>query len=569
MGWVRDRSANGRDGSFFTVSRGRSTDDDVVIDLRDEDPRRKGETEGGRRVRTDVDSYRARIVRFFFGSHTPASFSWRVVSDATLVGLSVGAAVMLLGSGRSIELANLALAALIVGPALTVTGTYGFIGAPGRSVQIGRLSGGIVLGAAVHVLGLTFAGSGSIAGMVLLGWLVGGVLSTLARWVKSRFEDRFRILPRSYQGKGHPADRPVRHVLLIGGAGYIGSVLARQLLDRGYHVTILDKLVYGDFGISGLANHPHFRLVRDDFRNVEALVLAARGAEAVIHLGAIVGDPACALDPEKAVDVNYRATRLIRNVCRGLGVQRLIFASTCSVYGVNGDTIDESSDLNPVSIYAASKIASEKAILEETGNGLSPTVLRLATVFGWSPRPRFDLVVNLLTARATVGESIDIFNGDQWRPFIHVSDVGRAFIKCLEAPAAFVRGKTFNAGDDELNYTLESLGTTIEGLFPSTEVNRVSNDEDPRSYRVSFAKIRNELGYECEVDLEQGIEELRRMITETDLREYWNPQYSNLRFLQQNPHLAFGPNEDETDPELLQLRSLYRDDAQRTVSGLR
>ena len=454
----------------------------LVIDLRDEEHPRVG-------WRPNAGTYRSRAGRFLFGAHTAASFVWRVASDALIIAVGMGLASALLPTGRG--LAHVTIAALVAGPALTAAGTYGFIGTPRRIAQFGRLFAGVALGAGLQVVSLILAGVNGTTSTILLGWFGGGVLSSLARFAKTRFEDTFSILPRFNRPKAKSSrqvDRPVRHVLLIGGAGYIGSVLARQLLDRGYHVTVLDKLMYGDIGILGLAEHPRFRLVRDDFRNVEALVLAARGAEAVIHLGAIVGDPACSLDPEEAVDVNYRATRLIRNVCRGLGVRRLIFASTCSVYGVNGHIIDESSELNPVSVYAASKIASEKAILEETRNGLSPTVLRLSTVFGWSPRPRFDLVVNLLTARATAGEEIDIFNGGQWRPFIHVTDVARAFIRCLEAPVSFVRGKTFNVGDDDLNYTLEELGTTIEGLFPAVRVNRVDNESDPRSYRVSFRK---------------------------------------------------------------------------------
>lgn len=552
MNGERRRWEMGRQRTAHAGVRRSPVDTDLVIDLRDDEHPRVG-------LRPALGSYRNRIGRFLFGAHTAASFAWRVMIDTLIVAFAMSLASLILPTGRG--LAHVTIAALVAGPALTAAGTYGFIGTPRRVVQFGRLLVGVGLGAGLQTVALLLAGVEAMSSTVLVGWLVGGVLSALARLAKTRFDDSFRIMPRFNQPQGKTArqiDRPVRHVLLIGGAGYIGSVLARQLLDRGYQVTVLDKLVYGDIGISGLAEHPRFRLVRDDFRNVEALVLAARGAEAVIHLGAIVGDPACAIDPDRAVDVNYRATRLIRNVCRGLGVQRLIFASTCSVYGVNGHIIDEGSELNPVSLYAASKISSEKAILEETRNGLAPTVLRLSTVFGWSPRPRFDLVVNLLTARATAGESIDIFNGRQWRPFIHVTDVSRAFIRCLEAPVSFVRGKTFNVGDDELNYTLEELGSTIEGLFPAVKVNRIDNESDPRSYRVSFRKIKSELGFQPVVDLEQGIEELRRMIAEMDIRDYWSSRYSNFRLLQENPDLAFGPADDEADPELLQLQSLYR-----------
>ena len=498
-------------------------------------------------------SRRRRLIRFFFGSYSAASFTWRVLMDASFIAVGVAIAISNVGELRP-GITVVATAALIAGPVLIVTGTYGFMGTPRRLHQLARLGAGLLLGAAAESLILVSVSTEAVvvAG-VALGWLLGGMLSVLARLAKGRFEDRFRVLPRSVG----PADRPVRHVLLIGGAGYLGSSLARQLLDRGYHVTVLDRLVFGDIGVRGLESHPRFRLVKDDFRNVEALVLAARGADAVIHLGAIVGDPACAIHPEKAVDVNYRATRLIRNVCRGLGVQRLLFASTCSVYGVNDRIIDEESDLNPVSVYAASKIASERAVLEESENGIASTVLRLATVFGWSPRPRFDLVVNLLTARATLEGEIDIINAHQWRPFISVSDVARAFITCLEAPVELVRSQTFNVGDDDLNLTLGELSGIFSELFPDVKVNERINDSDPRSYHVSFDRIRQTLGYRCQTTVAEGIEQLRRMIIETNIKDYTDPQFSNVKVMREHPDLVFGPDEDEADPEIGLLRSLY------------
>lgn len=547
MAWEANRPvADGEEG------RPRSRRKELIVDLRNGSRPKVGLRLTGESNDTLSD--------FFFGAHTPLALMWRVVLDVLFVVCGVGITLILLRPGRSPTIASVLTALLIAGPALIVTGTYGFLGTPRRIVQFGRLFTGVLLGSGLELAALGLAGVEGNSTALVAGWLGGGSLSVAARLAKTRFEDGFRVLRRSARPGAHCArqvDHPIRHVLLIGGAGFIGSVLSRQLLDRGYHVTVLDKLVYGDVGTAGLAGHPRFRLVRDDFRNVEALVLAARGAEAVIHLGAIVGDPACAINPEKAIDVNYRATRLIHSVCRGLGVQRLIFASTCSVYGRNGDIIDERSELNPVSVYAASKIASEKAILEEAHNGLSATVLRLATVFGWSPRPRFDLVVNLFTARAIAGDGLEIHGGSQWRPFVHVVDVASAFRKCLEAPVSHVRDQTFNIGCDTLNLTLDELGTVFQDLFPGLDVRRTDVNSDARSYRVSFRKIETELGFRAKVGLEQGIEELRRMMTEKGITDYSQPQFSNVRLLEANPHLAVGPDDEEMDPQLRHLRSLY------------
>jgi len=267
------------------------------------------------------------------------------------------------------------------------------------------------------------------------------------RGAKTYFTRRFDVQP-----KLPTPEAPVEKVLVIGGAGYIGSVLVRKLLRAGYQVRVLDQLLFGDASIRELFEHPRFELLRGDFRHVDAVIRAVKGMDAVVHLGAIVGDPACALDEQTTLQTNYAATALVADVCRGYGVSRFVFASTCSVYGANDKIVDEGSVLNPVSLCAATKIDSERILLAARNETFHPTILRLATAFGWSPRPRFDLVVNLLTARAVLEKKVVIFNGEQWRPFVHVKDIARAFCLTLDADVAKVSGETFNVGGPELNH---------------------------------------------------------------------------------------------------------------------
>lgn len=330
---------------------------------------------------------------------------------------------------------------------------------------------------------------------------------------------------------GKPEKRTVRNVLVIGGAGYIGSVLVRKLLNRGYNVTVLDALVYGDESIRDLYDRPGFDLIHDDMRNVEAVVRAMQYADAVVHLGAIVGDPACALDHKLALEINLAATRLIAEAARGFGVQRFIFASTCSVYGASDQLLDERSALNPISLYARTKMESERVLLALEDDRFAPVILRFGTVYGLSPRPRFDLVINLLAARAVCEKRITIFGGDQWRPFIHVDDAAEAILKCLEAPLHAIKGQTFNVGSDDQNYRIAQLGDLIKELIPDVEVIYQGEDGDRRNYRVSFAKIRKHLGFIPRRTVADGIWEIKAAIEDGRIRDYRDARYSNYKTL--------------------------------------
>jgi nucleoside-diphosphate-sugar epimerase len=356
----------------------------------------------------------------------------------------------------------------------------------------------------------------------LFGMMASFLLVSGLRVGKQMFTKRYLVEPR--RGRKHAR---VKYVLVVGGAGYIGSTLVRKLLAEGYCVRVVDSLMFGDHAIRHLYGNSRFELVVGDFRTIETMVRAIRGMDAVIHLGAIVGDPACALDADFTLSVNTQAVRTIREICGGYGVRRFLFASTCSVYGAQEHTIDEHSPLAPVSLYAQSKIDAERAILEMQNEEFQPTILRLATAFGLSYRMRFDLVVNLLTAQAVRKGQITIFNGEQWRPFIHVNDIARAFLTCLQAPLDRVAGQIFNAGDDNSNLTLRELGLLIARLVPGTQVREEQNSADKRSYRVDFSKIREELGFRCSTTMAEGVTEMVGQLAAGEFPEYEDAKYNN------------------------------------------
>jgi len=319
-------------------------------------------------------------------------------------------------------------------------------------------------------------------------------------------------------------------VVILGGAGYIGSCLVRKLLAAGRKVRVLDSLIYGDYSLHDVLGHPNLELRVGDCRKLQDLVAAVKDTDAIIHLAAIVGDPACEVDRQTSREINYAATRMLIEIAKGNGNCRLIFSSSCSVYGATDLLMDEYSNVLPISLYAQTKVDSEEALLEARSVDFHPIILRLATVFGLSYRTRFDLIVNLLTAKAHSEGMITIFNGTQWRPFIHVQDVADGICQVLAAPLDVVSGETYNLGDSRMNFTLAQLADKVLVEFPSTRVEYIENS-DRRNYRVSFEKIRNQIGFECRWSLEDGIREIKRAFESRLIADYRDARYSNLQFL--------------------------------------
>ena len=282
-------------------------------------------------------------------------------------------------------------------------------------------------------------------------------------------------------------------------------------------------------------DHPRLEIITGDICDMKAVARGVRDTHGVIALAAIVGDPACNLDPEETVNLNYQATKILVEACTFYGVRRLVFSSSCSVYGANSNgLLTERSHLNPVSLYARTRILSESILFDRHGE-VEPVVLRLATVFGASPRMRFDLVVNTLTARAVVDGKITIFGGNQWRPHVHCRDAARAFVLALAAPADAVAGEVFNVGGSDLNMRILDLGKLVASTVGGgVEVVIGDNAQDPRDYRVGFEKIRKTLGYVPERSLEDGIREVADAIrANRALQSYQDPIYHNVHALSQ------------------------------------
>lgn len=363
-------------------------------------------------------------------------------------------------------------------------------------------------------------------------WSLFFTLLSLSRASRRSLSSYFHLIPRSQvRGVAH-----IESVLVVGGAGYVGSELVRQLLDSGYRVRVLDLQLFGLEPLRDVLHNRRLQVQKGDFRNIEDVTRALRDMDAVVHLAAIVGDPACAIDEQTTIAVNYQAARMMAQMARANDISRFVFASTCSVYGASDgkEAIQETGTLNPVSLYATTKIDAEQALLETADDYFHPTILRFGTAYGLSRRPRFDLVANLFSAQAVTTGSISVFNGHYARPFIHVRDMARACHLCLEAPLHVVGCETFNVGDESQNYTISELGRIVAQHVPGTEVQEQNDDSDPRSYRVSFDKIRAALGFRASVDLSAGILEMVEAVREGRLGDWRDPIYSNQLQMRQS-----------------------------------
>jgi nucleoside-diphosphate-sugar epimerase len=385
---------------------------------------------------------------------------------------------------------------------------------------------------------------------LLLAFASGSVLLLVARlWAKLW---KYLVIQEN-QLQRASVERDRQSVLVIGGAGYIGSALLPKLLDRGYHVRLLDCFLYGEEPIQPVMQHPNLEVHRGDFRNVDTVVAAMRDMKSVIHLGGLVGDPACALDEELTIQINLIATRMIAQVAKGNRISRFVFASSCSVYGASDQILNERSALNPVSLYARSKIASENVLLGLSGDGFEPVILRFGTIYGLSGRTRFDLVVNLLAAKALVEKVITVYGKDQWRPFLHVHDAGRAVMSALDARSESVSPLIFNVGCDEQNRTLGQVGELIRAMVPGSVLRCTEDNDDRRNYRVEFRRIREAIGFEPVWKIEAGVQQVLDAIVSGKVTNYQDPKYSNVKFLSAPDAREHLPVMEDWVPKFMEL----------------
>jgi nucleoside-diphosphate-sugar epimerase len=324
----------------------------------------------------------------------------------------------------------------------------------------------------------------------------------------------------------------VRPTLVTGGAGYLGLPVVGELSSARWAVRVLDVLLHdGQPGLVADLEDRGIEVIRGDLRDAAVRRDVLNGIEQVVHLAAIVGDPACARDPELAEAVNVEGTTALVADARAAGVRRLVFASTCSNYGRLADPtvpIDEDGALAPVSLYARQKVAMERALLDGADATMEVVCLRFATLYGVAPRMRFDLTVNEFTRDLWADRSLEVFGEQFWRPYVHVHDAARAIREALDAPAADVAGKVFNVGRSGENYRKLDLVELIRSQTDRGSVSFVHRSEDPRDYKVSFDRIARVLGFTTEMTVPDGIAEIIAALDAGQFADPFGPAHTNI-----------------------------------------
>ena len=306
-------------------------------------------------------------------------------------------------------------------------------------------------------------------------------------------------------------------VLVTGGAGYVGAVLTPRLLKLGYQVKVLDLYFFGDDVFSELDRHPGLTQIHGDIRDAELLREVMQGVNAVIHLACISNDPSFELDLELGKSINFDAFEPMVDIAKEAGVRRFVYASSSSVYGISDQPdVTEDHELKPLTDYSKFKALCEPILLERQSQDFSTVVVRPATVCGYSPRQRLDLIVNILTNHAVNNRTITVFGGSQLRPNIHISDMVRVYEMMLELPDELVGGKIFNAGYE--NHSVEHIALTVKSVAEAEvpelapiEITTKPTD-DLRSYHISSDKIRDELGFEPQHTIDDAVRDLIRAL---------------------------------------------------------
>ncbi len=339
-----------------------------------------------------------------------------------------------------------------------------------------------------------------------------------------------------------------RHILVTGGAGYIGSLLVAELLRAGMRVTVIDSLLFGGESLVPFLHHPNLHFVNADVTDPRAIKDAVRDEQfsngswprpdALVHLAAIVGFPACqAVGKQVAWRFNVDATKQVFEQSCDLGISRFVFASTYSNYGLmpDGKPVTEDSPLTPQSLYAETKVASEEFLLGQHDAPSAPLVLRFATLYGISPRTRFDLIVNQFVLDAYTKHHLLIYQRGYSRSFVHVRDVVRGILLSLEASEPKIRGQVYNLGAENGNYTKDQIVNLVLKRIPETvvEYKDLTFGGDMRDITVSFAKIKRELGFEPALDVDDGIRELLFALKSGLIRNPQDARYRNAQFIVQ------------------------------------
>jgi nucleoside-diphosphate-sugar epimerase len=321
--------------------------------------------------------------------------------------------------------------------------------------------------------------------------------------------------------------------LVTGGAGYVGSVLVPKLLAAGHAVNVLDLFLYGEDVLDAVKGHAKLRLIKGDLRHLPSVEAALVGCDAVIHLACISNDPSFELDPELGKSINLDAFRPLVRAAKAAGVKRFIYASSSSVYGIKeGVSVTEELPLEPLTDYSKFKAACERILEEERAPGFVTLTLRPATVCGYSPRQRLDLVVNILTNHAVNNRKIKVFGGSQLRPNLHIEDMTDLYLQCLAAPDEQIDGRIWNAGYE--NHTVRQLADTVREVVGGPIGLEVVPTDDNRSYHVSSEKIRRELGFVPRRSIGQAVADLNQGFKDGRLPDAMSSsRYYNIRVMQE------------------------------------
>jgi len=322
-----------------------------------------------------------------------------------------------------------------------------------------------------------------------------------------------------------------KRVLVTGGAGYIGSELVRNLLYDGFKVVVFDNLSFGGEALLNFWSNPNFTFIKGDLLNRIEVKNALKGIDYVCHLAAIVGEPPCKKYPELTLKVNWEASVKLYELCEEAKIKKFVFASTCSNYGKMADStklLDETGELNPISLYSETKVNFENYLLGLKDSNITRVILRFSTVYGVSPRLRFDLTVNEFTRDAALNKPLLIYGENFWRPYCHVSDLANSVKTALITDKLITANQAFNVGDTTQNYTKKMLMEEIQKVIPSLKVNYHPVVTDPRDYKVNCDKIRDVLGFKISKTVPEGIREIASLIQNDIISQPFSTKYGNI-----------------------------------------
>ncbi len=327
----------------------------------------------------------------------------------------------------------------------------------------------------------------------------------------------------------------MKKILVTGSEGYIGTVTMPMLIENGFEVVGLDNCYYSEGNLNN-SKFPEYELIQKDVRDVTIEDFKGKDYYAVVHLAALSNDPLGMLDEQLTYDINYKASIDVAKLAKEAGVERFVFASSCSLYGQGGnDALTEEDPSNPQTVYGKSKILAEEGLSKLADENFSPTYMRNSTAFGFSPRMRFDIVVNSLSGYAKVEKEIKILgDGKPWRPLVHVKDICGAVIHVLKSDKSLIHNQSFNVGDTDENYQIRSIADHVKKHFSDCEIKIMQDDAgDTRDYNVSFKKLNETLGFKISHTLDNGIEDLKNEYDKVSLSEQFeHKNYTRLKQIQ-------------------------------------